>query len=110
MGRKYNQLDVCKECNLGLPDEDSVYTAFKNVEQIQYVGTKGLKEKRYFITTIIEQQRFRRGVDKLIHKHGMQSLSSAIQNLLQSGAFSSRSAVKKLFPGPIEEATTEEAA
>ncbi|RBR24110.1 uncharacterized protein FIESC28_03109 [Fusarium coffeatum] len=109
-GMKYNQFGVCKECNLDLPDQDSVYTEFKNVEQIQYVGTNGLKEKRYLITTIIEQQRFRRSVDKLIRKYGMEPLSSAVQDLLQNGAFSSRYPVKKLFPGPIEEATTEEAA
>ncbi|UZP36744.1 hypothetical protein NXS19_004560 [Fusarium pseudograminearum] len=39
-----------------------------------------------------------------------ESLSSAIQNLLQNGAFSSRYSVKKLFQGPIEEPTTKEAA
>jgi hypothetical protein len=75
---KYNQLDSCKECQLGLPDQESIYTAFKNVEQIQYVGTKGLKEKWYLIATIIEQQRFRRGVDKLIRKYGTESLSSTL--------------------------------
>jgi hypothetical protein len=105
-----NQLESCKECHLSIPDRESIYAAFKNVEQIQYVGTKGLKGKRYLITTIIEQQRYRRVIDKLIRKYGTESLSSTIQNLLESGAFSSRSAAKRLFPGLIEEAAAEEVA
>ncbi|KAL5610511.1 hypothetical protein FOBRF1_006628 [Fusarium oxysporum] len=93
------QLDSCKGCHLSIPDQESIYTAFKNVEQIQYVGTKGLRGKRYLIKTIVEQQRFRGDVDKLIRKYGTESLSSTIQSLLQNAVFTSYVAARERFPG-----------
>ncbi|KAL9563968.1 hypothetical protein ACKAV7_012003 [Fusarium commune] len=95
----FGQLASCKGCHLSIPDEESIYTAFKDVKQIRYMGTKALSAKRYLINTTVERQRFRGDVDKLIRKYGTESLSSTIQSLLRSGVFTSYVAARERFPG-----------
>ncbi|EWZ79041.1 hypothetical protein FOWG_16814 [Fusarium oxysporum f. sp. lycopersici MN25] len=95
----YGQLSSCNGCSLSIPDQESVYTAFKNVKQIHHVGTQGLSRKRCLIRTIIDQQRYQAGVGRLVRRYGIESLSSTIHSLLDAGAFTSHSAAKRLFPG-----------
>ncbi|EWY79390.1 hypothetical protein FOYG_17438 [Fusarium oxysporum NRRL 32931] len=94
----YGRLNSCKGCYLSIPDEKSVYVAFRYVADMRNVGTKGLHRKSYIIKDIIEKQLYQPGVEELLKKYSMAPLISTLQTLLEGGIFTTHFAAKRRFP------------
>ncbi|KAF4447596.1 hypothetical protein F53441_8891 [Fusarium austroafricanum] len=95
----YGELNSCKNCYLSVPDEESIYVAFRYLDKMRNVGTKGLHRKRHIIKDIVQNQVYQSGVKRLLEKYGMESLISTLQTLLGSGIFTTHFAAKRRFPG-----------